>query len=281
MQALANGIHLFYADSGSGSGAPVVLLHGFPETHRSWDLQVPALRDAGFRAVTPDLRGYGRSEHPPSGYDLDTLAADVVSLVDHLGAGRVSLVGHDWGGAIAWHVATRYPDKLDRVVVLDCPHPALMARALRTNGRQRRRSWYMFFFQLPRAPEHWLAKNRGANISRMFRQRPGPPGIVDAETRALIGPDALRGPLAYYRTMFRDNLGTLLGGNLDGDYTSIDPPVTLIWGESDSCLGTELIDGTERFAPRLAVHRIADAGHFVHQERPDAVNRILIDALRA
>jgi len=267
-----------------GDGPPVLLLHGFPETHRSWDLTVPALVEAGYRAVTPDLRGYGRSDSPRDGYDLDTLSDDVAQLVEALGEGPVALVGHYWGGAIAWHAASRHPERFNRLVVLDCPHPALMAQAMRHNPRQRRRSWYMCLFQLPRVPELWLSANGGRNLSRMFRA--GSPGndavpreMVLGETHALLGPDGLRGPLAYYRTMFRSSFVPMLTDRVADGYGPIKLPVTVIWGEEDSCLGTELIDGSERFAPDLTVHRVSAAGHFVHQERPDVVNPLLLRAL--
>jgi epoxide hydrolase 4 len=223
--------------------------------------------------VTPDLRGYGESDRPRSGYDLASLAGDVVELIDALGDGPVSLVGHDWGGAIAWHLAAHHANKLERVIILDCPHPALMARALSTNPVQRRRSWYMFFFQLPLLPELWLKKNDGENLARMFRA--GSPGehavpreLIDAEKRALLAPGRLGPALAYYRTAFRSGLPELLRGPARTRTRPIELPLTLIWGEADSCLGLELIDGSERYAPLLNVHRLANAGHFVHQERP-------------
>src|ERR1700742_426214 len=136
-----------------GAGSPVVLLHGFPETHRSWDLQTAALVAAGYRAIAPDLRGYGLSEKPRAGYDLETLATDVERLIDELGTGPVRVVGHDWGGAITWQLLQQCPQKILNATILDCPHPAIMARALLRNRTQRRRSWYMFFFQLPALPE--------------------------------------------------------------------------------------------------------------------------------
>ncbi len=267
-----------------GEGPTVVMLHGFPETHRSWDVTVPTLVEAGYRTVTPDLRGYGRSDRPRQGYDLDTLSRDVAELIEALGDEQVALVGHDWGGAIAWHTASRYPGRIGKLIVLDCPHPALMAKAMRDNARQRRRSWYMFFFQLPLLPELWLSRSGGRNLSRMFRagspaEHAVPSELVEAETRELLGRTRLHGPLAYYRTMFRESLMPMLANRVADGYGTIDLPVTLIWGEADSCLGVELIDGTERFAPDLTVHRVAAAGHFVHQERPEVVNPLLVEAL--
>jgi pimeloyl-ACP methyl ester carboxylesterase len=276
------GIRLHFATCGSGK--PVVLLHGFPETHRSWDLQHAWLTDAGYRTIAVDLRGYGKSAKPDVGYDLRTLAADIAQLISGLGAGPVPVIGHDWGGGITWELASRHPDQVERAIVLDCPHPALMARALRTNPRQIRRSWYMFFFQLPGQPERWLTKNGGRNLARMFRSGsvgPEVDAIVRTELESLLSPGALAGPLAYYRTAFRQDASALLSGKLRHPYPRIACPVTLIWGADDSCLGPELIHGTTRFAAQLDVSIVPRAGHFVHQERPDVVNPLLLRALGA
>lgn len=267
----------------AGDGPPVVLLHGFPETHRSWDLQIGPLVSAGYRAIVPDLRGYGLSDKPRRGYDLETLARDVERLIDDLHAGPARVVGHDWGGAITWQLLERCPEKILNATILDCPHPALMARALRSNRRQRQRSWYMFFFQLPGLPELWLTKDGGRNLSELFRrgspgQERAPREIVEAEAKALLEQGGLHGPLAYYRTAFRRNFRALISGRAERP-RRIERPVTLIWGEQDSCLGLELIDGTEGFAPHLVVHRVPNAGHFVHQEEPARVNELLLRAL--
>lgn len=279
-ETISGGVRISHATV--GDGPTVLLLHGFPETRESWQLQVPALIEAGFRVVLVDLRGYGESDRPRRGYDLDTLAADISAVIDDLGAERVSVVGHDWGGAVTWHLAARRPWRVERVVVLDCPHPVIMQRALLDNPRQRRRSWYMFFFQLPLLPELWLSKNDGANLSRMFREPDlggAPASLVEAERRALLEPGALRPALAYYRENLRAGLSDL-ALRRSPRYPPIQLPVTLIWGERDSCLGTELIDGTQHLAPRLDVHVVPGAGHFVHQERPADVNRLLLSALR-
>lgn len=266
-----------------GRGRPVVLLHGFPETHRSWEQQTGALVERGFQAIALDLRGYGRSARPSSGYDLPTLADDVAAVIRQLDRGPVAVVGHDWGGVVTWELLSRHAPLVDRAVILDAPHPALMARALRRNPRQLARSWYMFFFQLPSLPERWLARRAGRNIARMFRPdwplaSAATAAIVEAEGLALLEPGALGAALAYYRTALRDNAAALLRD----DELHLDPievPVTVIWGERDSCLGPELNHGLTRFVRDLTVHIVAGAGHFVHQERPDEVNALLLRAL--
>lgn len=279
MHVAVNGTRLWVERA--GKGPPVLLLHGFPETNRSWDLQVPFLIHHGYSVVRPDLRGYGQSDRPEHGYDIENLARDIAGLIQELALTPVRLVGHDWGGGIAWETATRFPELLSSLTVIACPHPVIFARALRTNRRQMKRSWYIAFFQLPGLPESWLQKNDGANIGRMFRS--GSPGearmpreIVEAAQQSLSKPGALRGPLAYYRTAFRAGAKR---PPTPADYPPIPLPVTLIWGEADSCLGTELLHGSERYAPRLTRHVVSNAGHFVHQESPDTVNRMLLDAL--
>jgi pimeloyl-ACP methyl ester carboxylesterase len=274
--AYAHGVRLHYA--ALGSGRPVVLLHGFPETHRSWDLQAPFLAERGFRAIVPDLRGYGESDHPRGGYDLESLAADVARLIDRVCGGRALLVGHDWGGAITWIAAERYASRVERAVVIACPHPSLMARALRTNRAQLRRSWYIFFFQLPLLPALWLTMNEGEKLGAMWR-RGAEPELVAAERAALARVGSLRGPLSYYRQAFRENVSSLWTGRTRYDRSRVEVPISLIWGAQDACLGVELMAGHERIAQRLRTHVVADAGHFVHQERPGELNRLLLDAL--
>src|SRR5579884_3024966 len=152
--ASVNGVRLHYVEA--GRGPLVVLLHGFPEFWYSWRHQIPALAAAGFRVLAPDLRGYNESDKPPgvAAYGLERVAGDVAALVRHAGERRAAVVGHDWGGGIAWWLAMHRPDVVGRLAVLNAPHPAAFRRELRTPG-QLLRSWYVFFFQLPALPE-WL-----------------------------------------------------------------------------------------------------------------------------
>jgi len=297
-----NDIQMHYVDR--GTGPIVVLLHGFPETHRSWDLQVPSLVDAGFRVITPDLRGYGSTDRPRRGYELDNLGRDIAELIDVIAepsqrtqsskvdgvdegpTARVFLVGHDWGGAVAWHVATRYPEKLRKLVVLNCPHPVRMAEALLSDVDQLKRSWYMFFFQLPLLAEWWLTKNDGSNLTRLFRanfSRPhAPPSeILEASRQALMEPDAARAAVAYYRYALRSWFNPLRMKQIMRSYGPIRVPVAVIWGERDIALGRRLLEGTERFAHELDIVPVPGAGHFVHQEEPDVVNATLREIFRS
>lgn len=277
-----NGIQMHYV--AAGAGPVVVLLHGFPETHRSWDFQVPTLVREGFRVVCPDLRGYGSTDRPKAGYGLESLGEDIAELIDRVSNEPVSLVGHDWGGALAWQAATRFPDRIRKLIVLNCPHPVRMAEALLSDWEQIRRSWYMFFFQLPFLPERWLTKNDGANVIRLFRasfgrDREPPAEIVEASRLALLEPNAATAAISYYRQALRQLAGPMRFREAMGSYGAIGAPVTVIWGQDDIALGMRLLEGTRRFAPDLTILPVANAGHFVHQEAPDVVNGLLIDAL--
>jgi len=157
-------------EAGPSTGPLVLLLHGFPELSESWREVLPVLGAAGFHAVAPDLRGYGGTDRPASGYDMDTLARDIQQLAHHLQPGRPAhLVGHDWGGAIAYHVAAHHPDSVDRLAVVNCPPPSVMARRIWWPP-QLVRSWYMFFFQLPLLPERLLSSNGGARVPQLIRR---------------------------------------------------------------------------------------------------------------
>lgn len=278
--ARVNGVTLHYVTA--GDGPPVLLLHGFPETHRSWDLQLPCLVRAGFRVIAPDLRGYGESSRPRGGYDLDTLVRDVVELGRTVTTDPVRWVGHDWGGAITWQIATQHPEAVDRAVVIACAHPYLMARALRSDLGQLRKSWYMFFFQLPVLPELWLSRRGAKNLGALFRQTPGadraPRELVQA-ARASVGRIApLAAPLAYYRTAIRRGALAELRGER-APLPEVRAPMTLIWAEHDACFVSSLAEEHRRIVPDLTLHVLPGTGHFAHQEAPETVNALLLEAL--
>ncbi len=147
----ANGIKLHVQTDGPENGTSVVLLHGFPEFWYGWRRQIPALVEAGFRVIVPDQRGYNLSDKPKgvAAYDVDVLARDVIGLLDHFGIQKARLVGHDWGAVVAWTVALQHPDRLEKLAILNVPHPDVMTRFVLGNPAQRKKSWYVFFFQLP------------------------------------------------------------------------------------------------------------------------------------
>lgn len=271
-------VRLHYVEA--GSGPLVVLLHGFPEFWYSWRYQIPALAAAGFRAVAPDMRGYNRSDKPRGvrAYNGAALTGDVAKLIRACGAERAVVVGHDWGAAVAWQFAIAYPALLERLVIMNAPHPARFLRALRT-WRQARKSWYMFFFQLPWLPEIGLRAGRFATIRQMFRNDPLRPGAFSAEdidryVEAMAQPGALTAAINYYRAMFRQARRARSG------FPRIEAPVLVIWGERDRYLGTELAEPDRRLVPNVRVARLADASHWVQVDQPERVNAELLDFLR-
>jgi epoxide hydrolase 4 len=270
----ANGIRFAALAAGPEDGRLVLLLHGFPELSRSWRHQLPALAEAGFRAVAPDLRGYGGTERRGP-YHLATLTDDAAGLIVAAGHEQAVVVGHDWGGAIAWATAHRHPDRVERLVVLNAPHPALMAQDLRASREQRRRSRYLFLFQLPWLPERLLARGGGRAIARALRggshvRDAWPPEELERYRAAFSRPADLAGPLAYYRAAFRRRAQRPEG--------VIAVPVLVLWGMHDRFLRPALADETRlrKFAPDVTVVRIEDAGHFVQNEAPERVNGELL-----
>jgi pimeloyl-ACP methyl ester carboxylesterase len=282
--AEVNGIRMHYVEK--GEGPLVVMLHGFPEMWWSWRHQIPALVDAGFRVVAPDLRGYGDTDAKEP-YDVDTLRDDVLALLDHLRAPKAIIVSHDWGGVLAWHLAGTRQERCEKLVVMNGPHPALFARALSGVGghvkwRQVRRSWYVFFFQLPILPERVLTANGAAAIARVIRGAAVDKTNFDREelapfVDAILKPGRATGMVNWYRAAFRKGLRQRRRGQ-DGVITI---PTLLIWAMQDDALGyDDVVSGIERYVPGIEIFQIAGCGHFVQQERPDAVNSKLVEFLK-
>jgi pimeloyl-ACP methyl ester carboxylesterase len=284
--AAVNGVRLHYVEAApqdaaaKGRAGVCCALHGFPEFWYSWRHQIPALAAAGFRVLAPDLRGFNESDKPAgvAPYTLDALAGDVLGLIRHAGAERAALAGHDWGGVVAWHVALRHPEAVTRLAVLNAPHPAAYRRQLRTPG-QLLRSWYVFFFQLPRLPERVIRSGDFALLGRLLRRQPVRPGAFTPEDvrrykDALARPGALTAALNYYRAAFRHN--PYPRGQ---DFPPLPVPTLLVWGERDPYLGLGLTRGLSRWVPDLHVERLRDASHWVQNDAPERVNRLLIGFL--
>lgn len=261
----------------SGRGERVaLLLHGFPECAHSYRHQIPLLERLGYRVWAPNLRGYGRSDKPRGrrAYTIDRLEQDVTDLIDASGAKSVLLVGHDWGGAIAWSYASHGERPIERLVVLNCPHPASFQTGL-LNPEQLRRSSYMFYFQLPWLPERTLRANQFEALERSLRGWAVHPERFSDEDMATYRanaaqPGALTAMLNYYRAMpFSLPLLRKRG------VRKIRVPTLLIWGEQDQALGKELTLGTERYVQDLTLRFIPDASHWVQQDAPDTVNALL------
>jgi pimeloyl-ACP methyl ester carboxylesterase len=259
---------------GPDDGFPLILLHGFPVGRRSWIRTAPALVAAGFRVVMPDQRGYGASDAPADlrAYGKDRLVTDVLTLADRLGIGRFGLIGHDFGGAVAWSVAQEHPDRVARLAVLNCPHPEIFGDALRHDLRQMRRSWYIGWFQIPGLAERVLAARDSALVRRLLvsSAAPGsfPPDEVD-RIAAEIAKHGLRGRIDWYRAAARVPAAP-------SSRFMVDPPTLLVWGERDDALGAGLADASIARASDGTVLRLPDATHWPQLDAPVAVN----DALR-
>jgi epoxide hydrolase 4 len=228
---------------------------------------------AGHRVIAPDLRGYNASEAPPgiSSYRIPLLVADMVALLEHLDAGPTAWIGHDWGGVVAWHAAMRRPEAVERLAILNAPHPALFAKALRGSPSQMLRSWYAGLFQLPWLPEAAMVARGRAFLRRMLRGGPAP---GDAELAAYLEafPDraSLTGPVHYYRAALRRPPPRPL---------RISRPTLVIWGDRDPYLLPELTEGLEAWVVDLRVRHLPDAGHWLHQRDAAEVNRHLLEFL--
>lgn len=273
------GIRLHWVEA--GEGPLVLLLHGFPELWLAWRNQLPALAAAGFRAVAPDLRGYNLSEKPKgvSSYRMERLAGDVANLVRHLGYEKTFLVGHDWGGAIAWCVPALHPGLVEKLVILNAPHPILFRKKLATLA-QARRSSYVFFFQLPWLPERSLTRHRAGFLKMMLRRDPVAPGAfspeeIEAYREAFLRPGAATAAINYYRAAVRS------GTRIPGLRRSLENvPTLVLWGEKDRYFGPELLDGLETLVPGLRLVRLPDASHWLPSDAPDRVNAELLAFFR-
>ncbi|HNP71422.1 MAG TPA: alpha/beta hydrolase [Kouleothrix sp.] len=275
-----NRIRMHYAAAGHGPEL-LVMLHGFPECWWSWRHQLALFRDtpelaARYTAVAPDLRGYNETDRPTWGYELDVLVQDVVELIRALGHRRATIVGHDWGGNIAWSLAIARPELVVRLAALNIPHPALFARAITSNWRQLLRSWYILFFQLPLLPELAIRANGYEFIERVFVDTAVDKSRFTTEDirifkSAMAAPGAATAAVNYYRALVRVGARGLFRGT----GMRVHAPTLMLWGEQDIALGKELTYGTEEFVPDLRIRYMPNSSHWVQQDQPELVNEYL------
>ncbi len=280
-QAILNGLRFHFVEQ--GEGPLVLLLHGFPEFWYSWRFQLPALAQAGFRAIAPDLRGYNRSEKPNgvAAYDINHLVEDVAAMLREWGDERGGfLVGHDWGGVIAWYVASRYPQLVKKLTILNAPHPNRFLELLREGSPQRFHSYYIALFQLPWLPERLLTLNDGALVGRLFRDSGASPRHFTPDDArryrvAITQPGAAQAMLNYYRSIARRTLAA----QLQQPPLHITMPTLLLWGEQDIALLPENTERLARWVQALRVER-TEASHWVQMDQPEWVNQQLVDFMR-
>jgi epoxide hydrolase 4 len=272
----ANGFRFAVDEAGEGDHL-ALCLHGFPESRFSWRYQLPLLAELGYRAWAPDLRGYGETEPKPkavSAYLIDRLMEDVAALIDASGAKSVTLIGHDWGAGLAWTFAANAPRPLERLVIMNVPHPAVMSAHLRRSWAQLKKSWYMFFFQVPGIPEWFTTANDARAVRRAFHDMAidksnFTPEVLDRYAKDAQRPGAITGMINWYRAALR------LQGKLAGPWPMIEIPTLIVWGEEDAALGMELLDGTDAYVSNLTIERLPGVSHWVQQEAPEKVNAIL------
>lgn len=269
-----NGIRLNVIQAGPQDGPLLILLHGFPEFSYGWRKQIPYLASAGYRVWAPDQRGYNISDKPEgiAAYTLDKLAADVIGLIDAAGQEKAYLVGHDWGGAVAWWVAANYPDRLAKLVILNVPHGAVLQRNLRKNLTQLRKSWYFFFFQIPWLPEK-LARLQDWKSTVQTLQNSSRPGTFTADDlaqyrRAWSQPQAYRSMINWYRAMLQKP-------SRPPANSRITVPTLLIWGAKDRFLGRELAQPSIDRCDDGRLVFIEEATHWVQHEEADQVNELI------
>jgi pimeloyl-ACP methyl ester carboxylesterase len=260
----------------AGDGPLIVLLHGFPEFWFGWRLQIAPLAATGFRVVAPDLRGYNLSSRPDGveAYTADRLAADIVGLVRERGAESALLVGHDWGGTVAWTMAMNHPEVVDRLAILNAAHPRRLQQGLH-NPNQLRKSWYFFFFAIPGLPEE-VVHARNWHFFRHFLQDARPPYTdeeIERYVEAWSQPGAATAMINYYRASVRQS-----PKQAEAQLRPISAPTLVIWGQDDAYLGPDLAEPDRDDVPNLdRVERLADASHWVHHDEAEHVNQLLID----
>jgi epoxide hydrolase 4 len=274
-----NGVKLHVREFGPAAGRPVLLLHGFPEFWWGWREQFGPLADAGFRVWAPDQRGYNLSDRPQgiAAYTQDVLADDAAGLLEAMG-GRAALVGHDWGAAIAWRVAVRYPYLVSRLVAMDVPHPAVMDAALRHDLRQLHRSWYVFAIQAPWLPERRLQADGFRRLIRNLRSGAKAGSFDEAEIeeyrRAWSQPGALHAMLSWYRAAVRRRAAPFAAPR-------VTVPALVVWGAEDQYVLPYLAERSAELCDDARLEILPGATHWLHHEEPEAVNRLLLEFLGA
>ena len=276
-----NGIHLNVVVAGPAEGPLVILLHGFPEFSFGWRHQIGEFAEAGYRVWAPDQRGYNLSEKPRriKDYRIDKLAADVVGLIDAAGCESAYIVGHDWGAAVAWHVAEKYPERVKKLVVMNVPHGRVMAEHLKHNPAQRKKSWYMFFFQIPWIPEFLLSRKNWAFAVKMLQSTAHEGAFteedLDRYRKAWSQPRAFRSMINWYRAFLQKTPPSAVSSTA----AKINVPTLLIWGKQDAALGSEMAQPSIDLCEEGELVFIEDATHWVQHDAPERVNALLRDFL--
>jgi pimeloyl-ACP methyl ester carboxylesterase len=276
-----NGIKLHVIFAGPEDGKTVLLLHGFPEFWWGCHRQVEPLAESGCRVIVPDQRGYNLSDKPwgVSAYHISTLAKDIIGLIMAESREKAVVIGHDWGAAIAWHLATYFPERVEKLGILNVPHPAVMVQTLRTSFTQLRKSWYMFFFQIPQLPEWTLGRKDARGLSKLL-MRSGKPGTFsEADLVRYRGawtqPGALTGMINWYRSAVRNRFWSSLAAS--PPMPRIRVPTMILWGVKDVALSSEMAQPSLDLCDEGKLIFFDDSTHWVQHDEAQKVTEHLLD----
>jgi pimeloyl-ACP methyl ester carboxylesterase len=279
----ANGSRFHVVDAGEGPA--VVLLHGFPTFWWTWRHQVTALADAGYRVLAMDLRGYGGSDHPPEGYDPRTLSADVAGVIRSVGEENAVIVGHGWGGLVAWSAAILEPETVRAIVPVSMPHPRLLRRALLRRGKQRSAMRYTWSFQLPFVPESRLARHDGQRVIDLMTKWSHNTAWLDETTAGAYRAAFMRWPtphtaVEYHRWGARSSIrpdGLTYMALMEAP---IQQRVLQVQGALDPMILPSSVDGSEEYVRGGYERADLESGHFPHEEIPDRFTTVLLNWLK-
>lgn len=284
-----NGVKLHTMLDGDPAGEPIIFLHGFPDFWYGWHRQIPFFVEQGYRVIVPDQRGYNLSDKPANALDyrISTLATDIRDLIETLGYEQVHLVGHDWGAAVAWWVATMYPEKLKTLNILNVPYPTIMAKQLQSgNLSQLAKSWYMFFFQIPWLPETLMQLDGYQRFSQMLAQTSNPGSFSEADLakyrEAWSQPGAMTAMINWYRAMLRSSgdVAQPTRQNAVAGRHKIPVPTLILWGEKDAFLGTTVARESLKVVENGELVFFPKSTHWIQHDEADDVNQHLLEFIQ-
>jgi epoxide hydrolase 4 len=270
-----NGITLHALTAGPEDGPLVLMLHGFPEFSYGWHNQIPVLAEAGYFVVAPDQRGYNLSDKPEGvhRYKIENMVADAAGMIKVLGREKAFVIGHDWGGNVAWWLALTHPEMVEKLVIMNVPHPKVFVKMIRSNIRQLFKSWYIFAVQIPRLPEAMLLRNNAADIERAFldsaKKATFSTGDIEKYREAWLCPGAMTAMLNWYRAALRHPPD-------DPASWRVTVPTLMLWGKQDVALDEAMAQPSIELCDDGQLVMYEDATHWVQHDAADRVNAELL-----